>query len=266
MEAGGEAVGKRTDIGDSANESLETSPCMPPTTRIHFPPLVFSLLGVQTSITNNSGKGGVMSNLESYNWESELSDGDAAVLRGFLQESGALLQGHFVLTSGLHSPFYLQCARLLMDPVRAEWCGKRLAKLVVHLKPAWVLSPALGGLIIGHELARGLGVPHLFAERKDGAMSIRRGFTVPEGQPFLAVEDVVTTGGSVLEAAKVAQEMGGQLVGIAAILNRSGNDQPFREEAPFHSLLKVLFPTYPADQVPPELEALPVYSPGSRRN
>ncbi|MCG3197937.1 MAG: Orotate phosphoribosyltransferase [bacterium] len=198
--------------------------------------------------------------------ESPLRAEEAQTLLGFLQSSEALLSGHFRLTSGLHSPNYLQCARLLMDPVRAEWCGQWLGKLVAEIQARWVLSPALGGLIIGHELARALGVPHLFAERKEGIMSIRRGFRVPPGEPFIAVEDVVTTGGSVQEAARVAQEQGGVLAGVCSIFNRSGKGNPFGEEVPYFSLLRMDFPTYGEAECPLCKSGLAIDTPGSRKN
>jgi orotate phosphoribosyltransferase len=195
---------------------------------------------------------------------SPLSEEDRLELLELLETSQALLSGHFRLTSGLHSPNYLQCALLLMDPKRAEWCGMKLGSLVSSLKPSWVLSPALGGLIIGHELARSLGVPHLFAERKQGAMAIRRGFVVPPGESFLAVEDVITTGGSVLEAARLAQASGGKLAGICSILNRTGKENPFGPEIPFFSLLKTDFPTYAEEICPLCAQGIPIDSPGSR--
>ncbi len=196
---------------------------------------------------------------------STLSQTDQETLLRFLNESGALLTGHFRLASGLHSPNYLQCALLLMDPARAEWCGQRLAVMVSHLGAKWVLSPALGGVVIGQELARWLGVLHMFAERKQGEMSIRRGFIVPEGEPFVAVEDVITTGGSVLEAANLARDAGGRLVGICSILNRTGKERPFGEEVPFSSLLSVHFHTYKEEDCALCKAGVPLDTPGTKR-
>ncbi len=206
-----------------------------------------------------------MSHTEAPRFESVLDAADLGQLQSYLSTSGALLSGHFRLASGLHSDSYLQCALLLMDPVRAEWCGRKVAGLVSHLKPEWVLSPALGGMIIGHELARALGTPHIFAERKQGEMSIRRGFSVPEGKPFIAVEDVVTTGGSVMEAAQLAIAAGGRLAGICSILNRSGRQSPFGEEVPYFSLLEVRFPTFSETDCPFCAQGIPIDAPGTRR-
>lgn len=206
-----------------------------------------------------------MPQIHSPHFESTLDPKDLSQLQSFLSTSGALLSGHFKLASGLHSDSYLQCALLLMDPVRAEWCGQQLARLILHLRPEWVLSPALGGMIIGHELARALGTPHIFAERKQGEMSIRRGFHVPEGKSFIAVEDVVTTGGSVMEAARLAVDAGGKLVGICSILNRSGKKSPFGEDIPYFSLLQVHFPTFTEDHCPFCAQGLAIQSPGTKR-
>ncbi len=198
-------------------------------------------------------------------YTSTLSASNQATLLRYLEESQALLSGHFRLASGLHSPNYLQCALLLMDPERAEWCGQKLAGMVAHLGAKWVLSPALGGVVIGQELARSLKVPHIFAERKQGEMTIRRGFVVPEGEPFVAVEDVITTGGSVLEAARLAQDAGGKLAGICSILNRTGKEKPFGEEIPYSGLLAVHFPTYTEDECPLCKAGVPIDTPGTKR-
>lgn len=206
-----------------------------------------------------------MSSQEAPIFTSSLTSPDMETLLRYLKESRALLSGHFRLASGLHSPNYLQCALLLMDPFRAEWCGRKLAAMVSGLGARWVLSPALGGVVIGQELARSLGVPHIFAERKQGEMTIRRGFIVPEGEPFVAVEDVITTGGSVLEAANLAQAAGGRLVGICSILNRSGKVKPFGEEIPYSSLLSVAFPTYTEEDCPLCKAGLVIDAPGTKR-
>ena len=205
-----------------------------------------------------------MSSTSELVFTSALSVTEQKTLLRFLQESQALLTGHFRLASGLHSPNYLQCALLLMDPQRAEWCGQRLAEMVSHLGSKWVLSPALGGVVIGQELARFLKVSHIFAERKQGEMTIRRGFIVPRGESFVAVEDVITTGGSVLEAANLARNAGGKLVGICSILNRTGKDRPFGEAVPYSCLISVHFPTYAEEECPLCKAGVPLDTPGTK--
>lgn len=183
-----------------------------------------------------------------------------AVLSLF-RSTGALLEGHFRLTSGLHSNGYMQCARVLQYPEHAAALGRALADLVRPLAPEAVLSPALGGLIIGHEVARGLGVRAMFAERVDGALALRRGFGLAAAERVLVVEDVVTTGGSTRETMEVARAAGATVVGAAAIVNRGGTVDL---GVPFHALATVSFPTWPEDQVPEWLAAIPVTKPGSR--
>ena len=165
-----------------------------------------------------------------------------------LQSSGALLEGHFLLSSGLHSPRYVQCARLLELPVRARQVGEGLAALLRPLAVDSILSPALGGLIIGHEVAAALGVPFRFTERKDGAMELRRGFALGPGERVAVVEDVVTTGKSTLETMAVATAKGAEVVAEGAILDRSAGKHPFT--VPFVSLLALDFPTWPAAECP----------------
>src|SRR5437879_6250781 len=135
---------------------------------------------------------------------------------------GALLEGHFRLTSGLHSSGYLQCALVLQHPQHAEALGRAIADLTREMRPTVVLSPALGGVVIGHEVARALGVRAIFAERQDGGLTLRRGFIVGETDRVLVVEDVLTTGGSTRETMQVARAAGGQVVGAASIVDRSG--------------------------------------------
>src|SRR3954447_13901507 len=146
---------------------------------------------------------------------------DTEVLDLFRQ-SGALLEGHFKLSSGLHSDRYLQSALVLQHPDFAGRLGEALAQRTQHLQPTAVLSPALGGIVIGQEVGRALQVRALFAERQDGALALRRGFTVAPGDRILVVEDVLTTGGSTRETMQVARAAGGHVVGAAAIVNRSG--------------------------------------------
>src|SRR5206468_11210144 len=138
------------------------------------------------------------------------------------RRSGALLEGHFRLTSGLHSSGYLQCALVLQHPQQAEALGAAIGARTRALSPTVVLSPALGGIVIGQEVGRALGVRAMFAERGDGALTLRRGFTLSERDRVLVVEDVLTTGGSTRETMEVAKAAGAQVVGAASIVNRSG--------------------------------------------
>jgi orotate phosphoribosyltransferase len=183
-------------------------------------------------------------------------------LLSLYRQSGALLEGHFRLTSGLHSAGYLQCALVLQHPQHAETLGRAIAERTRDLRPTVVLSPALGGLIIGHEVARGLGVRAIFAERQDGALVLRRGFTLDPSDRVLVVEDVLTTGGSTRETMEVAKAAGGQVVGAASIVNRSGGAAAF--DVPLVSLLDIALPTYQPDACPLCAQGLPVVKPGSR--
>ena len=175
---------------------------------------------------------------------------------------GALLEGHFRLTSGLHSPGYLQCALVLQHPREAEACGVGIAERVRSLGATVVLSPALGGIVIGHEVARALGVRAIFAERQDGTLTLRRGFSLDAGDRVLVVEDVVTTGGSTRETIDVARAQGASVVGAAAIIDRSGGSQNL--DVPFHALATVSLPTYQPDACPLCARGEPVVKPGSR--
>ena len=175
---------------------------------------------------------------------------------------GALLEGHFRLTSGLHSSGYLQCALVLQHPREAEACGVGIAERVRSLAPTVVLSPALGGIVIGHEVARALGVRAIFAERQDGTLTLRRGFSLGAGDRVLVVEDVVTTGGSTRETIDVARAQGASVVGAAAIIDRSGGSQNL--DVPFHALATVSLPTYQPDACPLCARGEPVVKPGSR--
>jgi len=183
-------------------------------------------------------------------------------LKEMLLESKAWLEGHFKLTSGRHSGNYMQCAMLLRFPKYAAFAGGEIAKRIAHLKPDFIVSPALGGLIIGHEVARALDVPFLFCERQDGAMTLRR-FPMPVGQSFVAVEDVVTTGGSVKETAEHMVAGGCTWVGSACIVDRSGGTQQLGPD--LVSLFKVSFATYDPDDCPlcRQLGTPPI-KPGSR--
>jgi len=178
------------------------------------------------------------------------------------QRSAALLEGHFRLTSGLHSPGYLQCALVLQHPSHAEALGRALADLTRGLRPTVVLSPALGGIVIGQEVGRALGVRAIFAERQDGALMLRRGFLLSEADRVLVIEDVVTTGGSTRETMQVATAAGGHVVGAASIVDRSGGRGSL--SVPFYSLLDIDLPAYEPDSCPLCAKGLPVVKPGSR--
>jgi orotate phosphoribosyltransferase len=177
--------------------------------------------------------------------------------------SGALLEGHFRLSSGLHSPRYLQCAVYLAEPARAEAAGRQLAARLKGCSAQLVVAPALGGLIIGHEVAAAIGTPFFFAERHEATMGLRRGFAVEPGWRVLVIEDVVTTGGSTREVMDVVRGQGGVVVGAGCIVNRSGQENPFAP-LPFSALLTVEVPTFPAAECPLCATGVPVVKPGSR--
>jgi orotate phosphoribosyltransferase len=178
------------------------------------------------------------------------------------RRSGALLDGHFRLTSGLHSSGYLQCALVLQHPQHAERLGRAIADRARELRPTVVLSPALGGVVIGQEVGRALGVRAIFAERQDGALTLRRGFMIAENDRVLVVEDVLTTGGSTRETMQVARAAGGQVVGAASIVDRGAGAAELG--VPFISLLAIDLPTYEPDKCPLCARGLPVVKPGSR--
>ncbi len=176
--------------------------------------------------------------------------------------AGALLEGHFRLTSGLHSSGYLQCALVLQHPREAAICGTALAERVRGLGVQAVLSPALGGIVIGQEVGRALGVRAIFAERQDGRLALRRGFTLSPGEKVFVIEDVVTTGGSTRETIDVARAAGAEVVAAGSIIDRSGGQQ--RIDVPYHALAVVSLPTYEPESCPLCLAGLPVVKPGSR--
>ena len=183
-----------------------------------------------------------------------------ADVRALLEETGALLSGHFRLSSGLHSPNYVQCAKLLEHPRHARRIGEDLAAKIEGA--CKVVAPALGGVVIGYTVAAALDVPFVFTERKDGAMTLRRGFRIEEGEPVVIVEDVVTTGKSTRETAEVIAQHGGRVIAYAAILNRSGKANPF--DAPFHSLLALSLETFEVSSCRLCAQGLPLDAPGSR--
>jgi orotate phosphoribosyltransferase len=199
---------------------------------------------------------------------------DEEVLAEF-RAAEALLEGHFILSSGLRSPRYLQCARVLMNPARAERLATELARRLpdkVKIRLGAVVSPAMGGVIAGHEMGRALGLDAMFVERPDGVFGLRRGFRLHPGQKVLLMEDVVTTGLSSREAIKAVNEAGGEVIAAAAPLERSTRSAALVDRSngaadlgvPFFPLIRLEVPTYEADALPPELAAIPAVKPGSR--
>lgn len=190
---------------------------------------------------------------------------DEDVLNEF-RAANALLEGHFILSSGLRSAKYLQCARVLMNPARAA----RLAEALATRIPAdlrgqidAVISPAMGGIIIGHEMGRALGKDAFFLERPEGLFELRRGFAIESGQRLLMVEDVVTTGLSSREAIKAAEAAGGLVIAEASLVDRSGGQADLG--VPYFPLIRIDVPTYSEDALPPELAATTAVKPGSRK-
>ncbi len=186
---------------------------------------------------------------------------------GEFKTAEALLEGHFILSSGLHSPRYLQCARVLMDPARAA----RLATALVERLPAEirsaidiVVAPAMGGVIIGHEMGRALGTEALFVERPEGTFELRRGFRLEKGQRVLMMEDVVTTGLSSREAIVAIEKAGGIVIAAGALVDRSNGSVDLG--VPFFALIQLDVPTYAADAIPPALAAVSAMKPGSRKD
>ncbi|HEY2433782.1 MAG TPA: orotate phosphoribosyltransferase [Vicinamibacterales bacterium] len=186
---------------------------------------------------------------------------DADVLDLF-RHAGALLEGHFTLSSGLHSDRYLQSALVLQHSDFAEQLGRELGERTKHLQPTAVLSPALGGIVIGQEVGRALQVRAIFAERQDGRLTLRRGFTLDSADRVLIVEDVITTGGSTRETIAVAEAAGAQVVGAASIVDR-GSDAA-RLDVPLQSLVKMQVAAYEPAACPLCASGVPVVKPGSR--
>ena len=187
---------------------------------------------------------------------------DTAQVLDLFRESGAMLEGHFELSSGLHSDRYFQCALLLQDPKRAERLAQALAPRIPEVD--LVVGPALGAVTWAHEMARALGVDGIFTERKDGEMTLRRGFQVAPGTRVLVVEDVLTTGGSAKEVLRVLGGLGAEVVAVGSILNRSGGN-PFEEEGlPLHCLAEVEVQTWDPADCPLCAEGSVAIKPGSR--
>ncbi|MBA3850383.1 MAG: orotate phosphoribosyltransferase [Opitutus sp.] len=173
----------------------------------------------------------------------------------------ALLQGHFVLRSGLHSGHFFQCAQVCQCMPEVERLGALLKAKLGGLQFTTVLSPAMGGLVIGQEVARQCKSRFIFAEKEHNVLVMRRGFTLAPGERILVVEDVITRGGRVQECLDIIAKAGGRAVAVAVLVDRSQGQAKF--DVPTYSLLEMSFPTYPADQLPPELAALPATKPGS---
>ncbi len=183
--------------------------------------------------------------------------------REILTRLGALKQGHFRLTSGLHSDRYMQCAALFQFPKESEQLCAALAEKFAGQKIDLVAGPALGGIIMAYEVARALGVPNIFSEREDGKMTFRRGFRVEAGQKVLVVEDVVTTGGSVKEVIGLVRAAGGEVVGVGSVVDRSGGKADFG--VPFHALMTLEATNWKEEDCPLCKEGMPIVKPGSRK-
>lgn len=179
------------------------------------------------------------------------------------RETDALLEGHFLLSSGLHSNGYLQCARVLQEPNHAGRLGRELADLLRKHQPTVVLSPALGGIVIGHEVGRALGVRAIFAERVDGTLALRRGFTLAPDDRVVVIEDVVTTGGSTRETMAVAAAAGASVVAAGSIIDRSGGTQSLG--VPYHALATRELPTWKPEDCPLCKDGSKPVKPGSRK-
>jgi orotate phosphoribosyltransferase len=189
---------------------------------------------------------------------------DEEVLAEF-RASKALLEGHFLLSSGRHSTHYLQCARVLMDPMRASRLASALAATIprdLRKDIAKVVSPAMGGVIIGHEMGRALGVEAMFVERPTGTFELRRGFSLEPGEKVLMVEDVITTGLSSREAIRAIEAAGGEVIAAASLVDRTSGTVDLG--VPYFPLIALTFPTYAPDELPPELAASEAIKPGSR--
>lgn len=182
------------------------------------------------------------------------------MLTNTLKQTGALLEGHFLLSSGKHSDGYVQCARLLMHPDKAAKGVELIVEKLKNVEFDLVVGPAMGGIIVSYELARQTGKPSIFVEREDGQMKLRRGFTIEKGQRVIIAEDVVTTGKSAFEAIKAVEEQGGEIVGIGCIVDRSSQDFNY----PIYSAVKLDINTYEKEECPLCKKGIPLVKPGSR--
>jgi orotate phosphoribosyltransferase len=178
------------------------------------------------------------------------------------RDTGALLEGHFILRSGLHSREYFQCALALQEMPVVERLGAALAKKVEKSEAVTVIAPAIGGLVIGQEVARQLRVRFIFAEKEEGKLVLRRGFKIEKGEKILVVEDVVTKGGRVMETIEIVHAKGGYVVGVATIVDRSNGAVKFG--VPFMSLLSLRVEAFEESQLPPDLKGIPAVKPGSK--
>jgi len=183
------------------------------------------------------------------------------ILRIF-REHGALLEGHFILSSGLHSNRYIQCARVLQYPQIATQLGSELASKLNNLGVRVVAAPALGGVLVAHEVARALGVRALFTERQEGRMTLRRGFRLADDEPALVVEDVITTGGSTRETIKCVEEAGGRVMAVGSLIDRSGGKADL--DLPQASLVTLEVQNYHPSDCPLCRAGSPAVKPGSR--
>jgi len=189
-----------------------------------------------------------------------MTDRQSEVLEIFTN-SKALLQGHFVLRSGLHSEYFFQCAQVCQYMNHVERLATLLLEKIGDLEFSTVLAPAMGGLVIGQEIARQAGARYIFAEKVNDSLALRRGFKIAPGEKVLVVEDVITRGGRALEAINIVRENGGVPAGLAVLVDRSEGKAAF--DIPWFSLVQLSFPTYAPDQLPPELAAKPIEKPGS---
>lgn len=187
---------------------------------------------------------------------------DSTEIARIFEETGALLTGHFLLTSGLHSEKYLQCAKVLQWPDHADACARTLAGHFAAAKPSVVVSPATGGIVIGHEVGRALGCRAIFAERENGALRLRRGFSIEAGELAVVVEDVITTGGSTLETMEVVRSHGAKVLGVLSVVDRSAGKAQLNTR--YHSLWTLDVPTFEAENCPLCKAGSAPVKPGSR--
>lgn len=195
-------------------------------------------------------------------YKDQVLTGEAKGVREILEKTGAILNGHFLLSSGIHSDGYIQCARMLQYPLSAELVVKRIAEKVQHLDFGVVVGPALGGIIVAYELGRQLCKKAMFAERKEGMMHLRRGFVIQPGEKVLITEDVVTTGKSTLEVKELVEERGAEVIGVACIVDRRSPD--CKLTMPIFYALQMNIKTYYPEYCPLCQKGMPIENPGSR--